>query len=457
LSQSKNVLIFHLLQRKYFNHNSIYSINSSTTNAMSLLNRILPLASWRFLLIGQLIIVGVEALRTERNLLGNEKATLNFNDAFSLENDYRQSFCDEYQHMVNNSLNVTEALNGKVVNAIFYTHSTQGLVNYDEETGIDPYNPGLYVNILDHIAKQANFTWRNNFGLITENDANRSFTELLEWGTDNYDIFIGSWDVTSARINLGISFTSNLFDSDIIMVRNVAPPKIRIYWFNWLLPFELDVWLVLVFTVIVSSFVFQFLEYIGKARDDRSFRKWTMDNLYLGCINFTQNFTHEPSTLGGRIFAISFAFWAMLIGAAYTANLASLLVQESGSGFTLNTINDAIDNGMTMCILALTPTGEYLKRKYPQAIPLLVPRGTVEEMYTSLINGECDLLLDEEQTFHIYKSKMEFNPDCYLTWQGREVINFEQSFATKMDPGEKCSLLVNGKDYCCCCCCYEQS
>ena len=426
----------------------MYSINNSTVRPkMSLLNRILSPALCRFLLIGQLVIVGVEALQTERNLLGNEKATLNFNDAFSVEKAYRQSFCDEYQYMVSSSLNASEALNGQDLNVIFYTHSTQGLVNYDEETGIDPYDPGLYANILDHIAKRANFTWRNSFGLIAEKQANRSYTEILHWGTDNYDIVISDWHVTPERINLGISFTSQVFDADIIMVRNVAPPEDLINWFNWLLPFTPDVWLVLFFTVIVSSFVFQFLEYIGKERDDRSFRKWTMDNLYLGFINFTQNFAHEPSTLGGRIFAFSFAFWAMLMGAAYTANLASLLVrQESGSEFILNTIDDAIDNDMTICIQASTNTEDYLKRKYPQAIPLLVPRDTVEESYTSLNNGECDLVLGEKKTFNVYKSKMEFNPDCHLTWQGRAVTNFDQSFATKMDPGEKCSLLVNGKN-----------
>ena len=344
---------------------------------------------------------------------------------------------------------LSHALSGENINAIFFADQTD-VFNYDEETGIDPANPGLYPLIFETIANRANFTWKTNgFGLI--NDKNRSVTntEMLVWGTENYDIFVGDWDVTTNRMNLDISFTSQVFDNNLIMVRNVIPTenKNHAWLLNWLYPFHFKVWIMLLVTILLSCFVFQFLEFVGKVRveDHRSFKKWTLDNLYMSCINFTQNFSHEPSTLAGQIFSVSFAFWAMLIGAAYTANLASMLVRIPEPAFTLNSIQDAINNKMPICMDLQTGILEYMERKYPEALPLFVGRETREMMYNSLNNGECELLLDYEDDFNIKKTKVEFNPDCYLTWEGNAVNKISQSFVTKMDPGNKCSLLVQSK------------
>jgi len=404
------------------------------------------------LLTGQLQLVLVEAKadtpQIERNLIGNEKASLNFND-LSDETNHRQNFCDNYERMIDNSttLTLSQALSGEHINAIFATN-TRGLFNYDEETGLDPNFPGLFPKIMDEIAERANFTWRTTgFGFINKTNSSITSTEMLVWGAENYDIFVGEWDVTATRMNLELSFTSEVFDTDVIMVRNVivTESKDQIFWGNWLYPFEGSVWIMVLVTIILSCFTFQFLEFIGKVRvtDQRSLWKWTLDNFYMCLINFTQNFAHEPTTYAGQVFSVSFAFWAMLIGATYTANLASLLVQEAGSlEFTLNRIQDAIDLKMYICINPKESIMEYMENTHPQALPLFVFKENIEEMYNSLNKGECDLLIGYENEFTIMKMEEEFNPDCHLTWEGRAINEYSQAFVTKMDPGNKCSLLV---------------
>ena len=194
---------------------------------------------------------------------------------------------------------------------------------------------------------------RNSFGYFdwSSKDPDKNVTESIKWGIQHYDIVIGQMYITANRINEGISFTSPIFSTPFIMVRNVEPSVNGIAYFNWLIPFDNDVWLVVLAVIVISSFIFQFIEYIGNGREDRSFRKWTKDNIYLGFMNATQNFvstvqlirfvyyqctnrlnklqlnsfysiilimnsllfktfvhkSHEPKTLGGCVFAVSFS------------------------------------------------------------------------------------------------------------------------------------------------------
>jgi len=72
----------------------------------------------------------------------------------------------------------------------------------------------------------------------------------------------------------------------------------------------------------------------------------------------------------------------------------------------------------------------------------LVPQDSVDAMYTALNDGECEVVLGGRKDYDIYNLKDEFNPDCQLTWQGHQVLDVDAAFATIIDPGNKCTLLV---------------
>jgi hypothetical protein len=129
--------------------------------------RFAPMSSWwHIILIGQMFLpsVFVEATKmiplTSRSLLGtgNEIATLNYNNAFSIEDNHRQDFCDKFKS-ANRTFSTATALNGIQLNVMVKATTESGYFNYDANTGIDPKNEGFYAIILDKIADKGNFTW----------------------------------------------------------------------------------------------------------------------------------------------------------------------------------------------------------------------------------------------------------------------------------------------------------
>ena len=379
-------------------------------------------------------------------LIGNDKATLGYNNAFAAERNYRQSFCDQYEMALNNSLPTASALEGKEVHVLL-----TGYTNYNEVTGLDNDYPGMFPKILDEIAERGNFTWRQSFGIVTnKQQPNKTYTDLLQWGTQNYDIYVGEWDVTSARINLRIAFTKPVLDSALIMIRNVDPNNpnddVAINWWFWFYPFDTIVWVLIIIQLIVSGFVYQYIEYLveekEEERDNQSFRERTIKNQSESCYSYFNGSKWAPTSAAGRVFIISNLAWVLFLNTAYSANLTTFMVVTAKSELVLNTIQDAIDNNMSMCIEAGTNGEEYITRKYPDALSLLVPQDSVDAMYTALNDGECDVVLGGRKDYDIYNLKDEFNPDCQLTWQGHQVLDVDAAFATIIDPGNKCTLLV---------------
>ena len=132
--------------------------------------------------------------------LGGEKATLTL-EPFSTdagEPVHRQNFCEQYRAIKDQndtSTTLKDALNGLQINTVLQYGSGFPYFNYHPETGIDSENPGIVADILDEMAKRANFTWRQSFAVYTGQDKsdNYTWTEMLKWATDTYDISIDKW------------------------------------------------------------------------------------------------------------------------------------------------------------------------------------------------------------------------------------------------------------------------
>jgi hypothetical protein len=273
------------------------------------------------LIVAGFALVGIDAAAAaaataEPPSLGNEIATLSGDGLFHTGPSYRQDVCDRYLNKIANGdeFAIREALSGMELTV---SVSESPFFRYDETTGIDPDYPGVNARLLDYIAEHGNLTWRNSFGVWKHEEVNnRTYTDVLLWGAEKYDVNADTWTPSTTRMNLGISFANGHFDGSLIMARYVEPMENKIIWFSFLHPFELSVWFVIFGIVIFSSIIYQFIEHLGaNANDphDKSFRTWVMENLYLSFINITGNYSYEPTTLGGRVFGFSFAFWAMLI------------------------------------------------------------------------------------------------------------------------------------------------
>lgn len=132
----------------------------------------------------------------------------------------------------------------------------------------------------------------------------------------------------------------------------------------------------------------------------------------------------------------------MLISAAYTANLASLLVVRSAGEPVVTDIEDAMQRGLKICVHGTSYSETYLKQTYPGIEPLLVPTAK-DELYSALRGGECELMVAYKQSFDTSTRRPEDNPTCTLQWQGRKIQPLMDGFATKLDPAVFCTDLVN--------------
>jgi len=257
------------------------------------------------------------------NALGGELANLTTNVFDNTSISYRHDFCTRFRDLYNtdsNNLDISKALNGAELSVLLIVDE---YFHYDKITGINDTYPGINAQMLDYMAERGNFTWRNSFGVLLPEEfetalESYNFSDLAMWGVDNFDVVAVALAPSQERKKRGINFVSGHYDGSLIMVLNEEPPKDTVNWFSIWKPFTWNVWLTIIGVIIFSSIAYQFIEAIGAQRDHEvSFRKWLMNSLYLSFINFTGNYSYEPISLGGRVFGVSFAFWAMLITGMY--------------------------------------------------------------------------------------------------------------------------------------------
>ena len=254
-------------------------------------------------------------------VLGNELPTLDGTYTVPDTTSYRHNFCPRAQALEqsNGTIALSNVLQGAAISIGVFAPSKYFL--FDPTTGINPTYPGVNARVLDYIAEQANFTWRDTFGVIAYAD-NETFTDIIARSVNKYDIVVGMLTPSIERMNQHISFIEGIYDGSLILVRDVQPTeKKTVNWFNWMKPFTYAVWGTIIGIVVFSSVAYQLIEWVGGRREPTmSTRKWTTRNLYRGFINFTGNYSYEPETLGGQIFSVFFAFWAMLITGTYIAS-----------------------------------------------------------------------------------------------------------------------------------------
>ncbi|CAB9526099.1 PBPe [Seminavis robusta] len=298
------------------------------------------------------------------------------------------------------------------------------------------------LELLDAVADRANFTWRNSFA-VTEvpKSYNMTWTELLLWSIENYDISIHAWDHTAERMAQGVTYTEPWHDSSLVLVdRRRSIKDAGIDPLNWTKPFEPAVWGMILLTILLSALAYQQIEYLSGERGERSLCQWFSDNLYLSAINFSQNFEYAPNTFAGRIFGVSMTLWALVITATYTANLASLFVESKVEPILVDSMEQAVVYGYPVCTKDNTNADFFIRQTFPKVHR--VPRMDYKACIQSVSNGECALGLIPLDSWLTYKVNDDYNPNCDLDWVGDMVKEIKAGFAVTADAGHKCSSLV---------------
>jgi hypothetical protein len=360
---------------------------------------------------------------------------------FSDEGSYRQDVCHRHDSYYNGTFELRDALEGFAINSLIrpgeYFH-------LDDNGAIDKEDPGLVAHILDELAKRGSFTWRNSFAVTEGPGDNHTWTELLDWAIESYDVSVDWWVHSAERYKMGATFPEGFVDSSYILVGfkeddDGESSKKADLW-TWTSPFDRSLWIAILVTVIVSGILYEVVEHIEPIRGETKKRKWHPGKGMFGTsLIVLQHFHVNPRTRAGKVLSLSLAFWSLVVVATYTANLASFFVIQNTPSTQIQSIDDAINAGISMCVQESTPAQAFGEKNYPKGI--YVPKSDFTD-FDGLLNGECGLVLTYVNAWEDNKIDKTVNAECDLEWIGRVISFKEAGFVLKGDSGRLCTNLV---------------
>uniref|UniRef100_A0A7S3VGG4 Ionotropic glutamate receptor C-terminal domain-containing protein n=1 Tax=Chaetoceros debilis TaxID=122233 RepID=A0A7S3VGG4_9STRA len=360
---------------------------------------------------------------------------------------FRNNFCDRQAQVENGTRNLTDALDGMNISVHLMDWKLGKTIKYDNNGILDDNDPGLFVNILDEVAKRAGFQWRDSFGVgltpsmdLKHPDA--TFTDVLNWGVDTYDISIGEWRNSRERKGLGIFFPLGFVDASLIMVQKKYTPGFRP--FRFLDVFSGKVWLLIIAIYILSAVIYRFIHKYGKGEDVNNTGTKGI-NLFSALMYFNQQHEFSPKSCAGRIFTFSMSFFSMLIISAYTANLVSVLVSKDNQ-IIIQSYKDAERSGKKVCVLKNSSAHKFLEIRYPASE--FFEAKSKDKMYDFLNSGKCDIVSDTVWSWQEYERDEEFNTDCSLVQVGqRAEVSQRAGMAVQANRTTCTSLLSRVLDY----------
>lgn len=251
--------------------------------------------------------------------------------------NYRVPDSDKYFTLVPRNPLLNEASISKNSNTTTTTTSDPGIIH--------PQDPGLFAVILDEVARRAGFSWRNSFAVAgplntTTDGPNATWTDILKWGVDTFDISVEKWGSSIGRTELGISFPAGWWDSSIVLVEQMQPQTRVVHLWSFWAPFTPVVWILIVASILVTGLLYWFLEYLDPKADERELDSKPMTSVFYAALVFVGNFDLQPNTDAARILSWSWTFWAVIVGSAYTAYVYHIVyfVLVFGFGIVLSWI-----------------------------------------------------------------------------------------------------------------------
>jgi hypothetical protein len=357
-------------------------------------------------------------------------------DQFNESVSFRQNVCDLQDKYDRRETTLETALEGLEL------HTVHAISQYFQlkDGAIDEEYPGLTAVILDELASRAKFTWRNSYATTGPPVAGKTWTELLQWTTGTYDLSVDWWAQSIDRLGMGISYTEGWYDASIIMVAPKNTNESKFDAWSWLDPFATGVWIMICVLIVFSGLVYWLLESINHKSDKRSLENSPIENIFLAGIVFTSHFEFRPRTHAARLFTLSLAFWALITGAAYTANLASFLVAANLPHQEIKSVNDAVQRQLNICVFESTQADEALTNEYPNA--KIIRKKLEDEVYLGIVSGECGIAVVTMSSWEYFERDAEVNGGCHLNWVGRTFRFVSAGFATVSDSGALCTSLI---------------
>jgi len=396
-----------------------------------MINRVFALMYFRFLLPHYISAIGIQNNSVEGLLDRSSNGKSNYNARNTLITDQRNNYCEIYKQVQLGNIDRRNALNGLNISI--------GVLPYvvDQKTGKLDQNY-IAIKVLDEVARRGRFFYKDSFGVVANPAANETYTDTLLFILDHYDVAVDWWIRSFERTVLGISWAKGWYDSSTIMIVKKDDSVSGINMRAAFDPFAPSVWVFIIFTIVVSGLAYHIVDFISSLRGNPKARDKLGDNLFKSFLAFTGNVAYDPKIAPNRILLVSISLLCMILIAAYTANLASFLVDDNNK-MIIKDFKDVVRYKHRICVWKGIPDVVALQFDYPDG--RYVEKLSELEIYQGLANEECEVGLVNVDNHKEYVNMLEYNPNCDVKVVGFPVRKASSSFSLKSST-EHCSSII---------------
>lgn len=334
----------------------------------------------------------------------------------SVISDQRNDYCEISKQVQLGNMDMREALKG------FHVSIGIGLQETD-----DKKQQEISLKVFDEIARRGQFYYKDSIGEVPPPTGNETYTDTLFDIVNNYDVAVEGWIRSATRTALGITGAVRWYDASTIMIRKKDSSTKGVNFEAVFDPFNMDIWLLIAATIIVSGVAYHFIDYMIH-RGNPEAKDGIGGNLFKSTLAFMGDNSYDPKFAANRILLVSMSFLSLILVAAYTANLASFLVNKN-SKQSIDTFDNVIGYKYGVCVYKGSYNTVSIQQKYPQA--KYVEKESALELYQGLIKNECLIGLISEEEHNMYKNDEQYNTNCTLEVVGKPVRMDSASFALK--------------------------
>ncbi|KAL3933615.1 MAG: hypothetical protein SGBAC_010317 [Bacillariaceae sp.] len=356
---------------------------------------------------------------------------------------HRTNVCDRFNAYASGDIEIRDALSGMqlTVGVVDQPNDLYFNLNRNNMT-INDEAPGIFVQILDELARRANFTWRDSYARIlppnlTALAEEATWTDVLVDSVERYDLSFAEWVPSHERRKRGVHFPVGWYDTSTIFVRNTREGVSNEFNFNsWNQPLHWGLWALFGLGFVYNRTLYWILD---KIEDDGSPREITFKEKVFR-IRMVELVYDADKSNAKRIHNMSASLFAMVFVSSLTANLATNLIQQSEPDFQYVSLEDLDSRFIPVCVRQGDAVFEALSNDF-ETMNFVRSADNVEN-YGRLAREECDVVATRRADFDIFQRDPVANKDCTLEWVGRpEYINFG-GMATIVDMNDRCSSLV---------------
>lgn len=298
------------------------------------------------------------------------------------------------------------------------------IFNMDINAGVGVFK-GIYVDLLNEVALQGNFTIKYESVSLGGIELHGNSWDGCAHDVKNglVDLCIGNFWETSARRALS-QFSTAVFN-DVFYGRVPLPKEdlsFREDIAKLFRPFTINLWVtILVATVGVG------LSYTVLNSDRQTSMKDLPSNImgsiytaYMELMNGAELSLDRPMYV--KSVTVTWAFFVIIVLAAYTANLAAFL-SEKKEIIKVHSVEHCIEINCNLCHRSSKTVRTALKKKYPRLRNVQeFVRKELPEVPIALSNGTCDMYVESKYSWDLTEEL--WGSDCETMWIG----DFELSF-----------------------------